>query len=301
MNKFPLVLQLQADALDRSLSIADLILRAKVVATKLNAAGAMVWISRELNGYDGEVAAIDLPAYRQLRGDPKFLNPYHGWCAISSSDPEAMSIFSSAYLFEPIGTLEHLVQSSEKNFLKVGHNHTLNAHFVRQIGFACETAILISKQTVWSSVEKVRSLVLDWTLELESAGVRGEGMSFTMNEKDTAFSVTNNYFAHNIGVVGDVGGRSTVTNNQTSTQTIDFDAVGRLVEQLKQVSVVLPQESQQILAPLIADLDVEVRKSHPEKGKVAGLLTSVRTVCEGMSGNVIAAGVVEGIKLILGG
>jgi hypothetical protein len=56
----PIVLQLQEDALDKGVSVSDLLLNAKLVATKLDLRDAATWIEHELNGYTD---APDIPEY----------------------------------------------------------------------------------------------------------------------------------------------------------------------------------------------------------------------------------------------
>ncbi len=49
------------------------------------------------------------------------------------------------------------------------------------------------------------------------------------------------------------------------------------------------------------ELDAEMQKPAPDKGKLRQLLSSVRTTCEGAAGNIVASGVLEAIKVISGG
>jgi allophanate hydrolase subunit 1 len=65
--------------------------------------------------------------------------------------------------------------------------------------------------------DAVRNLTLDWSLQLEQAGVLGENMLFTLTEKQEAQSVTQQFFIQNAGVVGNVSDSATVTNHQQVT------------------------------------------------------------------------------------
>jgi hypothetical protein len=47
-GNLPIVLKLQADALDQNVSVTDLLRTAKVIANKLGATDALTWIDREL-------------------------------------------------------------------------------------------------------------------------------------------------------------------------------------------------------------------------------------------------------------
>jgi len=88
-----LVEQLQRDALDRNVSVATLLRKAKVVAVKLSLSDAIEWIDLELSGYPD----LDkVPGYRKVEGQPKGQNPIRGWIPIMvEDDAELLAIISS--------------------------------------------------------------------------------------------------------------------------------------------------------------------------------------------------------------
>lgn len=77
-----LVLELQRDALDKSVSTTDLLRKALVVARKLKVTDLVEWLTHELNGYP---EGADVPEYRKLQGELKVHNPYHGWMPLMMS------------------------------------------------------------------------------------------------------------------------------------------------------------------------------------------------------------------------
>ena len=60
----PLIRKLQAEAADQNASVTNMLRIAKIAATKLNLTDALIWIDRELKGYDGLLTG-ELPPYRQ--------------------------------------------------------------------------------------------------------------------------------------------------------------------------------------------------------------------------------------------
>ena len=52
--------------------------------------------------------------------------------------------------------------------------------------------IRLNSTTIKTIVDKVRNLILDWSLELEKAGILGDQIIFTPHEKEEAKKVTNN-------------------------------------------------------------------------------------------------------------
>lgn len=295
----PLVLQIQADALDRSVSTADLLRRARVASSKLGIRSAARWVEHEVNGYE-DVAPKDLPSYRVVYGHPQFFNPMRGWCPLLTHDEWLAGVMSTAYLFQPVGELERLARNEKDGLLRLTHDLKLNELITTQLGFAAQSAVTFSRTSVWGFVERVRTLILDWSLELEGAGVLGEGMSFTLNEKTKALPVTNNYFAQNIGVAGNVDGGSTVQNNQVAGAVLDLEAVRNLLQQMQQLAPMLPQDVRAAVEANATELQAETAKSQPDQGRLRKLLGSIRSTCEGASGNLVATGVVEAIKAMLG-
>lgn len=270
-----------------------------MASSKLGIGSAASWVEHETNGYEG-IAAKDLPPYRVVRGQPKFFNPYNGWCPVITDDEEMGGILSTAYLFQPATVLERLVKDDKQGNLQLPHALTLNRLITSQLGFEASSAIMLGRATVWGVVEKVRNLILDWSLELERAGVLGEGMSFTLNEKTKAVPVTNNYFAQNIGVVGNVEGGSTVQNNQVAGASLNLEAVRNLLQQMQQLAPMLPQGVRAAVEADAGELQAEAAKPQPNQGHMRKLLGSIRSACEGASGNLVATGVVEAIKALLG-
>jgi hypothetical protein len=74
-----LIEQLEADALNRSVPITDLLRKTKVAAVKLKRPDLAEWVDRELSGYSDRA---EIPPYRRLRAELKFFNPMRGWCPI---------------------------------------------------------------------------------------------------------------------------------------------------------------------------------------------------------------------------
>lgn len=71
-----IVIQLEKEALDESVSIESLLRKAYLVARKLKLSDFEEWINNEQNGYKREV-----PDYRMIHGEYRAWNPYRG-CTI---------------------------------------------------------------------------------------------------------------------------------------------------------------------------------------------------------------------------
>ena len=73
----PIVINIQKQILSKSTT--DVLRQAYIIARKLKIKDFEIWISNELNGYK-EYASI--PEYRNIFGDIKGWNPYHGWVSV---------------------------------------------------------------------------------------------------------------------------------------------------------------------------------------------------------------------------
>lgn len=163
-----------------------------------------------------------------------------------------------------------------------------------------EVSLFLSEGSLWAVVETVRNLVLNWSLELEKAGILGEGMTFTAKEKAEAGAVTQQYFIQNLGVLGNVSDNAKVKNTQTATAAIDIGEVGRFAQEALGSMGQLPAELRPRLAPLLNQLRTEAAKEKPNRSTLRELLTSARTIAEEAAGNLAASGIVAMIGRILG-
>lgn len=149
--------------------------------------------------------------------------------------------------------------------------------------------------SAWNIIDQVRNLVLNWTLELEKAGILGEDMTFTAEEKREAGPVSAQYFIQNLGVLGNVSGHAAVSNEQRATQKIDIDLnlVRDFVAQTREALPLLPEKARDEMQPLLRDIEVELVAAEPDQSKLRGWLRSARTVCEGAAGNLAASGILQ--------
>ncbi|HEX8532806.1 MAG TPA: hypothetical protein VF662_01430 [Allosphingosinicella sp.] len=214
-----LVEEIQAAALNRDVSASDLLRRVKLAAAKLKLSETLDWVDSELSGYT--CADEDLPAYRIAAGSLMATTFHHG-TRLAQGDPESISLLSLSLFREPIGGLEamigagsgHVVMPIPTELAKAirGHsNATYSVHF--------------SKNVLVSIVDAVRNLVLDWAIKLESEGILGEGVSFSMEEKKRASDAGANVQITNYGHIhqGDVTGdqnRTTIGGNDRSLNEV---------------------------------------------------------------------------------
>lgn len=277
-----LVEEIQADALNDSIPVSTLLRKVKVAAVKLRLAAFEKWVEMELNGYVG-----DLPEYRKLTGQPKAYNPIRGqWIPIIDPDPEIQAMLSQAYTGQSIAEIEDLLKQDLKGVLQ----KPLPAEIISAINRRNrvplgEMSVHISRSDIAGILDRVRTMVLDWALELEKSGVLGEGFSFTKEEKERA--VTNYNIQNFNGVIG---------NNNRVRDIIGGDLnlieVKRLIVQLRAHLGDLAEEGADAGAvdKAISAIIQQVEASKPDHGVIRGLLQDCRNAISGAAGGMISSG-----------
>ncbi len=295
----PMVLKLQADAMNEDVSVANLLRTAKAIATKLDLEDALIWIDRELNGYE-QLTTEDFPEYRRLTGEPKGWNHYHGWQPIHFENAETLKRCSSAPVGSSLGAIEEMLRDrSNTGYFVFPYQHDIKTRLLQAVDMPTDVHIQLGLGSIFNIVEAVRNVVLNWSLELEKAGILGVGMSFSVEEKTDAVPITQNFFAQNIGMVGNVTDQARVLNVQTVA--LDLDGVRNLLSQLQGAMTLLPDDARDALGPVADEMAQELASDQPDEDKLRGLLGSVRKVCEGATGNVLAQGTLALLMKLLGG
>lgn len=195
-----IVIELQREALDESISIESLMRKAYLVARKLNLKDFEEWISQEQNGYKQKV-----PEYRNIVGEIKAWNPYHGWIQMVLS-ADIADLISKMPIPTSISELQDVYNSSEGTVC-LSVNGTLTEWFNSNIDFIpTKYQFFSTKSELYRIMSTVRNKILEWALLLEENGIAGEGMTFTDVEKKNAQNsqVINNYTNNFYAEVSDI-------------------------------------------------------------------------------------------------
>jgi hypothetical protein len=294
----PIVLQLQKDAIDKNIPVANLLRTAKVIATKLDQNEALTWIDKELNGYM-ECSSEELPRYRKLTGEPKAYNPYHGWQPIIFKGAKDLKLASKAPLGQALGSIEESLSNGKDGYFVFPYSPERKTNLIQAISYDTDVHLRLDFSQLWGVVDAVRNLVLNWSLELEKAGIVGSQMIFTVEEKVSAKAVTHQFFIQNVGVLGNVSDKAVVTNQQTASLNIDISKIENLLGQIDNIFSVLPNNTKQELAPLIEDLKGEIKKENKNPTKIKKLLQATYGICERVAGNLATQGIMSLIKDII--
>lgn len=177
-----IVIDLQKEAMDGKTNLQDLLRKALVVARKLKLTDFENWINKEMKGYSVD---DEIPQYRVFTGQVEAWNPFHGWIAVTTNNG-AYSIKHSAR--EPISSLINVYENSKENFAAVEITGAMakclnsNSSFPGPTNYQAKIPI----NMLYSTIECIRNIVLDWALVLEENGIVGEGIEFSPEEKKAA-------------------------------------------------------------------------------------------------------------------
>jgi AbiTii len=286
-----LVEKLQMDAMDPKVSISDLLRRVKLTATKLGLGVVEDWVGQELDGYESEP-----PPYRMVQGRPMARNPARGWLPISG----AASMLSRLPNGQPVSALEELLApNKDGGTLHIAYSDAICAMLDRANGVdGWVYGLEVSPSELRRILDRVRTLVLDWALALEKAGVMGSEISFDAVDKSRAQGAATMI---NIGSIGQFSGNlghGNVSGNASAT--IRIDGVGAIIDQLKtHTAELVAAGADRRLADQLAALEAATKERQPDHAKTRGLLQDVRNSLSGAVGNLLATGAVTAITALL--
>lgn len=285
-----LVEQLQADSLDTSVPITDLLRKAKATATKLKRPDFGVWIEQELSGY---LEGSDVPQYRKVHSDLIYHNTFHGWRPIVGAE-------RTLEYTRGLSEIQSLLETGDTFFISPPPREI--THYVcSKLGFVADVQMRISRSSLSAIADGVRNAVLDWALKLEEAGVRGEGLSFSKTETDRAQGVTINIGSIGNAVgLGSFGDQATVSAIQTLSVEDLAAQVKRLVDQIDRPlkGSDLPDAIQKDALAALDELRGASGATHPDVGRLRHALGALKQVMEHAAGHVVGAGVLALIAQI---
>ena len=206
-----IVIELQHEALKSDFDIMNLLRKAYLVARKLKLQEFEDWVNNELNGYKD----LDkIPDYRLLRGEIKAWNTYHGWIpVILQNDNEDITTHLAS---DSLANLLNVYENSENKNAILQFNATMNNYLSKCSDFNTKYALMIGTNQIYSIIERVRNIILDWSITLEENGILGDELQFSDAEKEIANKtpVINHYTNNFYGTVSETQIQQATTNSQ---------------------------------------------------------------------------------------
>lgn len=229
-----LVHQLQAEAVDDSSSISGLLMKAKLVASKLGLNDITEWIDFELNGYPSRA---ETPTYRRFSCRPQAFNPYVGWIPIDLGGiPEKILYeFTTVYLQESISNVEKHVADSGRLEVQMPHTLTEMLYMGHDSDSRFKISWRFSAFALSGVLTTVKGKILSWSLDLEKQGILGEGVNFSLREKEIASMIFKNDFSG--AVINNNGVMASSTADVKQENTMSVGSFDSLKEELKKLGI----------------------------------------------------------------
>lgn len=292
-----LIQELQNKALDKSITTIELVRLALYVSRKLKIHDFEKWVDSELNGYsDSE----KVPSYRNIPCRLKGYNHIRReWQPIDFEDVHKAELFMKSPVSQPIGELEKLSGASQsKNSMLIIQLPAQLENQLRQGLYPNisprEIALHVDSQHIMGIVDKVRSLILKWGLDLEDAGVKGNGPTFSEQEKQSAreSSITYNYYNGEVlSIIQSMENSRQFQANRGSSQSFvqksfDVVAVRKLVEEISKdlAFLNLTAEKKSEIEADFAALQAQVKSANPKISIMKEALSSLRNIFENIAG-----------------
>lgn len=266
--------------------IESLLRKVKLAAAKLNLMQLEVWVDQELQGYSG-----DVPDYRKVSATALALNPIRGWIPLGG-DHKTISYLSTRRISHSVSQLRDLIQDRGKGSeMIIRIDSGVEANILARLEVPMSgIGSAISRSSFVGILDKVRSRVLDRAIEVEKAGVKGEGLTFTREEKLIAGNTMTTF---NIGSIGNFAG-NLGSNNSSGDISLNSQQITKAKEVIKQVRDSLPALVEAGVSPdfeKIVDLvEAEIISAQPNKQKLSGLITDARNAVSGATGSLLATG-----------
>lgn len=222
-----LVEELQAQALNPSVKVSDLLRRVKLAAVKLQLKDTADWVDHELRGYSDPQ---NVPPYRRTTGQLRAHTRYHGVVPVTGSSDWLDQICKTP-ISDSVAKVEVLAGDGTQEVIG-GVSSTIATQMNEANGTPGTEYYIHTPQSVFLDVlEQVRNLVLDWAIDLEKNGIFGEGISFSVEEKQKAAQAAPSI---NIGTFsghlhqGELSGhqnRTLIASTDNSTNSLDTDTL----------------------------------------------------------------------------
>jgi hypothetical protein len=294
-----LIEELQRDALNSNIQVGNLLRKAKTIAVKLDLPDFEKWVENELNGYPSG----DVPDYRIIIGQVKAHNQFHGWLPVIFPDDKIEQAVSKQRISDSVAELESLIANSGKRGLMISLTSELKKLLMEFFRFNGDFTIVVSASTIEGVLDAVRNALLEWALKLEKSGIRGEGVSFSSDERMKAHDPQVIYNIGSIqtltGNIGSGSGNFTVEGNiiNADSRAAIEALIGLIRSNEAQLGLALP--SAQELNQILEDLQREIKHRKPSASRVREFLTSIRNIAEGAVGSLAAQGILYELSKLM--
>lgn len=290
-----IVKELQKDSMKSDIRLSDLLRKALFVARKLEIKEFEDWITQELNGYHGE----EIPRYRQIKGSPKYFNPFYGYQDFNIDHVEINDTISTVKLGAPLAELEDLHKNSGNKPLV--HEILPSIQSLFQKGFQTDVVpekVFISPSAIAGVFDTIRNMIFEWSMKLEEDGILGENFDFNEDEEEIAHQQSNVYNTM-------ISSSSNIQIGEYNTQNIseiDLEDVKGVLTLIRNSieSFGLNDTNKDVLEGELVAMDSQLESTNPNPELLKEGLKSIRSILEGVSISTTASILIPAITKMIG-
>lgn len=296
---FGLVLELRGDALNDEVSCATLLRKALAVSIKLNISEIEEWLRHEVGGYPIDVENV--PEYREVQGEIKVLNPYHGWQPVIFRNDKMMEFFSKYAFLQSVAVLKTLLETSSDGMLVISFSPQKEKVLMEDMGIPLQPMLHVPITSITRILDVVRYHVLEWALKLEKEGIIGEGLSFSKEEHEKSDSISYKIFNY----IENVNNLQIQQHSPEAVQIqhvcLDMEKILTTVSEIRanQEKLDLSAESGSKLNDQLSTIEQQSQSPKPKESIISEALKSIRGILEGATGNIVAAGLLKMLAKII--
>jgi AbiTii len=302
-----IILELQEEAANPAISVTSLLRKTLLVASKLKLLDIVAWANLELNGYPGE--DDEVPKYRLVRGIVQYCHPYQGWQVLHFRDTQIEALCKQMLFLMPVAEIEGVL--CDEQYIRMSYPPKKQAAIIQLMGgYPFTPALVISKSSIIRILDAIRSRIMEIMLAVEEKGIMGEGLKFTISDqgKVAGMVIQGDYIDSGGGDIMSKNSQSPIQNKVTdSSQTISgnsAEALGIIRLFIGDLRVALTRIEMSETARSEAEaeiqtLEAQVKSPKPKWAIIGVCLQTLKTLLEGVAGNIIAAGLLQRFPEIL--
>lgn len=220
-----MVLELQKDIIENKEDLLSILRKAKVISVKLGLDDFTKWIDLELNGYQN---FSDIPEYRNVIGEVKAKNPYHGLIPVMMPSSIAEKL-NSRKLFNPISELIGLIGNDKTISMAIPSE--ISELLCKNSGVHFPCYFIIPSNSILGIIESVKNHLLEWCLKLEKDGILGSEFEFDEIEKAKAKNIPQQINYYGTIVNGNISNSQVVSGNNNSNN-VNINDLSKMIDEI---------------------------------------------------------------------
>lgn len=289
-----LIGEIQKAAIDPRSEVSTLLRQLKLAAAKLKIETIGEWVESELNGYPN---GREVPSYRKITGSPMVLTLYSGWEPLMLE--KKIDFLRTVNIGNSVAGIEALLSEKDSSHLRPYPSEFVANLSKANGGQVTQAGCMLSRSSFASILDAVRNLVLNWAIEMEGAGVRGQGLSFTPAEQTSAQQASAVFNIQSIGTFTGAIGVGNVSGDIISAP-LNVKQVEHLISQVKSHAEGLTNEgvSGADLSAVVKSLEEAIANKKPDL--IRSALNELQKVIAKGTGGLLAHGVLGLLHQILG-